>query len=108
MKNIYVGNLSYNAQENQLRELFEEFGEVASVRIIKDKFTGNSKGFAFVEMPSADQATQAINSLNGTEFSGRNLKINEARPRENNGGPREGGGNGGSRPPRRTGGPRRF
>lgn len=104
MKNIYVGNLSYNAQENQLRELFEEFGEVASVRIIKDKFTGNSKGFAFVEMPSSDQASQAINSLNGTEFAGRNLKINEARPRENNGGPREGG----NRPPRRSGGPRRF
>lgn len=105
MKNIYVGNLSYNAQENQLRELFEEFGEVASVRIIKDKFTGNSKGFAFVEMPSSDQASQAINSLNGTEFAGRNLKINEARPRENNGGgPRDGG----SRPPRRNGGPRRF
>lgn len=106
MKNIYVGNLSYNAQENQLRELFEEFGEVASVRIIKDKFTGNSKGFAFVEMPSSDQAAQAINSLNGTEFAGRNLKINEARPRENNGngGPRDGG----SRPPRRNGGPRRF
>ncbi|MCA9769965.1 RNA-binding protein [Candidatus Dependentiae bacterium] len=82
MKNIYVGNLSYNATENQVKDLFAEFGEVASVRIIKDKFTGNSKGFAFVEMPANDEAEQAISSLDGKEIGGRNIKVNEARPRE--------------------------
>lgn len=93
MKNIYVGNLSYNATEDQLKNLFAEFGDVASVRIIKDKFTGNSKGFAFVEMDSSDEAQDAISSLDGKEFGGRNLKVNEARPKE-------------TRPVRRA--PRRF
>ena len=74
--------MSYNATENQVKDLFAEFGEVASVRIIKDKFTGNSKGFAFVEMPANDEAEQAISSLDGKEIGGRNIKVNEARPRE--------------------------
>jgi RNA recognition motif-containing protein len=82
MKNIYVGNLSYNATEDQLKNLFAEFGDVSSVRIIKDKFTGNSKGFAFVEMDSSDEAQDATSSLDGKEFGGRNLKVNEARPKE--------------------------
>jgi RNA recognition motif-containing protein len=82
MMNIYVGNASYNVSEGDLKELFEQYGPVNSVKIVKDKFTGKSKGFAFVEMPSRDLGQQAINALDGKEFQGRTLKVNEARPRE--------------------------
>lgn len=82
--NIYVGNLSFDVEENELRKVFEAFGEVTSVTIIKDKFTGRSRGFAFVEMPSRSEAQTAIDSLNGTDFKGRSLSINEARPRTEN------------------------
>lgn len=80
--NIYVGNLRYGVTEEALKNLFEQYGEVASVKIIKDRFTGESKGFAFVEMPSDDEARKAIDGLNGKDVDGRSLRINEARPRE--------------------------
>jgi cold-inducible RNA-binding protein len=81
--NIYVGNMPYTATESDLRELFEGHGEVESVRIITDKFTGKSRGLAFVEMPNDDDAQSAIDALNGSDFSGRTLKVNKALPREN-------------------------
>lgn len=79
--NIYVGNLSRQADEIELKALFKQFGEVKSARIIKDQFTGESKGFAFVEMPDNSSANQAIISLDVKEFDGRNLKVNEAKPK---------------------------
>ena len=82
MMNIYVGNASYNVTEGDLKELFEQYGPVNSVKIVKDKFTGKSKGFAFVEMESRESGQQAIDNLDGKEFQGRTLKVNEARPRE--------------------------
>lgn len=81
MMNIYVGNLSYGLTEGELRELFEEHGEVSSVNIIIDRLTGKSKGFAFVEMPKQAEAEEAIKALNEYESKGRNLKVNQARPR---------------------------
>lgn len=98
--NIYVGSLSFQVTEEELRKAFEAFGQVASASIIKDKFTGESRGFAFVEMPSKAEAEAAIAGLNGKELSGRALNISEARPRpEGNrgggGGRREGGRQGG-------------
>lgn len=80
--NIYVGNLSYKAQEDELKSEFEQFGEVTSVRIIKDRETGRSKGFAFVEMPEKEAADSAIEALNGKEIQGRALKVNPARPKK--------------------------
>ena len=79
--NIYVGNLSYSVTEDDLRQAFEAFGQVASVSIIKDKFSNQSKGFGFVEMPNNSEAEEAINALNESAFSGRNIKVNQARPR---------------------------
>lgn len=81
--NIYVGNLSYTTSEDEIFELFEKIGEVDSARIISDRDTGRSKGFGFVEMTDAEQAKAAIEQLNGTEFGGRNLTVNEAKPRNN-------------------------
>ncbi|RKX30398.1 MAG: RNA-binding protein [Candidatus Zixiibacteriota bacterium] len=97
--NIYVGNLTFDTTDEQLRQAFEEFGEVTSVNIIKDRYTGEPRGFAFVEMSDNDAATEAINSLNGQEFRGRTLNVNEARPRTDRGGGRGGnrGGGGGRR-----------
>ena len=80
--NIYVGNLRYNLTEEALKELFEEFGAVNSVKIVKDRFSGESKGFGFVEMASDDDAKRAIADLNGKEIDGRALRVNEAHPRE--------------------------
>ncbi len=85
--NIYAGNLPHTVSEERLRELFEGFGHVASVTMIKDKFTGALRGFAFVEMPSAHEAQQAISSLNGKEIDGQRIKVNEARPKEEGGRP---------------------
>lgn len=79
--NIYIGNLSYDLAEEELRQAFEEFGQVESVRIITDRYTGRSKGFGFIEMPVDDEAKAAIDSLNGKELKGREVKVNEARPR---------------------------
>jgi len=79
--NLYVGNLSYRVTADQLREAFEEFGQVTSCTIIMDKMTGQSKGFAFLEMPDRSEAEAAINGMNGRDLQGRKLNVNEARPR---------------------------
>jgi RNA recognition motif-containing protein len=79
--NIYVGNLSYEVTEEDLRQAFEDFGQVESVRIITDKYSGQSKGFGFVEMPAKAEAQSAIEGLNDKELKGRTLNVNEARPR---------------------------
>jgi RNA recognition motif-containing protein len=79
--NIYVGNLDYGVTENDLKDAFAEFGEVESANIIKDKFSGQSKGFAFIEMPNNSEADAAIKALNGSPLKGRNLKVNQAKPR---------------------------
>jgi len=116
--NIYVGNLSYEVTEEDLKEAFEVFGKVDTVKVIKDNYTGKSKGFGFVEMPDKSEAQSAIESLNGKDLKGRNLNVSEARPRPESrrggarpGGPRGGGprGGGGSRGGGgRGGGGRRF
>ena len=87
--NIYAGNLSWNLKDQDLQNLFAQHGEVSSAKIVTDKFTGRSKGFGFVEMPNDDQANAAITALNGTEVDGRNIVVNESRPKP------EGGGGGG-------------
>lgn len=79
--NIYVGNLSWNLKDQQLADLFAAHGEVTSAKIVNDKFTNRSKGFGFVEMPNDDQAQAAIAALNGTEVDGRNIVVNESRPK---------------------------
>ena len=79
---IYVGNLSYQATEQELRDTFEPHGEVEETYIVRDRDTGRSRGFAFVEMPTDDEAKAAIESLNGKEVGGRTLTVNEARPRQ--------------------------
>lgn len=96
---IYVGGLPYAATEQQLSDLFAAHGSVESARVITDKFTGQSRGFGFVEMSSAEEAQTAINALNGTQMDGRTLTVNEARPQEprTGGGGRSGGGFGGGR-----------
>jgi RNA recognition motif-containing protein len=90
MKNIYVGNLSYNASEDEIRSLFEAYGAVDRVSIVTDRDTGQPRGFAFVEMADDDAAGKAMEALNGTKLGGRNLNINEARPKESR--PHGGGG----------------
>ena len=89
MTNIYVGNLSYEATEDDIRQAFEAHGEVSSVSIIMDKMTGRSRGFGFVEMPDKNQANAAIQALNLQEVRGRAITVNEARPKTE-GGPRSG------------------
>ena len=79
--NIYVGNLSYDATDATIKQAFESFGEVTSARVIKDKYTGQSRGFGFVEMPGQSQALTAIKSLNGRELLGKKISVNEARAR---------------------------
>ena len=110
--NIYVGNLSYKVTEEDLREAFKVFGEVDTVKIIKDNYTGRSKGFGFVEMPAKAEAQSAIEGLNGKDLKGRSLNINEARPRSEGhrrgarrGGPKRGGPRHGGE---KRGGGRRF
>lgn len=102
---LYVGNLSYDVTEEDLRRAFESFGHVESASIIKDKYSGESKGFGFVEMPNAAEAKSAIEGLNEKEFKGRPLSVNEARPRPEGGRPGHGkggrGGGGGGRGGRR-------
>ena len=78
--NIYVGNLNYNLKEEELSQLFAQYGEVTSVKIITDKFTGRAKGFGFVEMENDDEAQKAIDELDGSDVMGRNIKVNKARP----------------------------
>ena len=91
--NIYVGNISRTVTEQDLKEAFEAFGAVSSAAIIKDKFSGESRGFGFVEMPNKEEADKAISGLNGKDLKGRTLTVNEARPRTDR--PRTGGGGGG-------------
>ena len=79
--NMYIGNLAYDVTENDLKNAFSEFGEVASVKIITDKFSGRPKGFGFVEMPDNSEADQAIKALNGKGLNGRSIKVNQAEPR---------------------------
>jgi cold-inducible RNA-binding protein len=95
MKNIYVGNLSFDSTEDQVRSLFEAYGAVEKVNIITDRDSGQPRGFAFVEMMDDDAASKAIEALNGSSLGGRNLNINEARPKADR--PRGGGGGGGGR-----------
>ncbi|MFM2306866.1 MAG: hypothetical protein RLZZ367_1535 [Bacteroidota bacterium] len=78
--NIYVANISFRATENQLKDLFQQFGEVTSVKIVKDRETGRSRGFGFIEMANDAEGQQAIAQLNGNSFQDRNLVVNEARP----------------------------
>ncbi len=94
--NIYVGNLQREATEEDLRKAFESFGEITSAKIITDRFTGDSRGFGFVEMSNNSEAQAAISGLDGKDLKGRSLKVNEARPRrDDRGGGRGGGGFGG-------------
>lgn len=93
--NIYVGNLSWNLKEQDLLELFAPYGEVASAKIVMDKFTNRSKGFGFVEIADADQAQAAIDALNGSEIDGRSIVVNESRPKPEGGKSSYGGGGGG-------------
>ena len=99
MKNIFVGNLSYGATEDGLRSMFEQYGTVERVNVVTDRDTGQARGFAFVEMSNGAEADSAINELNGKEFDGRALNVNEARPKPDrgSGGYRSGGGGGRSR-----------
>ena len=92
--NIYVGNLAYSCTDDDLYDHFSRFGEVSSARVIMDRETGRSRGFGFVEMANHDDGLNAIDGTNGQEFLGRALRVNEARPRENN----RGGGGGGRGP----------
>ncbi|MEW7975080.1 MAG: RNA-binding protein [Candidatus Thiodiazotropha endolucinida] len=80
--NIYVGNLPWSIKDDELRQLFTEFGDVSSANVIMDKFSGRSRGFGFVEMPDSSAAENAIKALNEKEVGGRNLRVNEAKPRE--------------------------
>jgi len=90
--NIYVGNLSYDVSEENLRKAFEAFGQVDSATIVKDKYSGQPRGFGFVEMPNRDEAQVAMKNLNGKELLGRQINVSEARPRPERGGPgRQGG-----------------
>ncbi len=93
--NIYVGNLSFDTNEDQLKELFETYGQVESATIISDKFTGRPRGFGFVKMPEREDGLRAIQELDARDFMGRSIKVNEARPRtDRDRGDRQGGGGG--------------
>jgi cold-inducible RNA-binding protein len=92
MKNVFVGNLSFESTEGGLRSIFEPFGEITRVNIITDRDTGRARGFAFVEMSNDEEAARAITALNGTQMDGRALNVNEAKPKSAGSGPRGGGG----------------
>jgi RNA recognition motif-containing protein len=100
MKNLFVGNMSFQTTAADLRALFEPFGQLARVHVATDRETGRARGFGFVEMPNDDEAAKAIAALDGKDLGGRNLKVNEARPKSESSGPRgarPGGGGGGDR-----------
>jgi RNA recognition motif-containing protein len=99
MKNLFVGNMSFQTTESDLTALFKGFGQVTRIHLAKDRETGRARGFAFVEMPNDEEAAKAIAGLNGKEFGGRSLKVNEARPKTERTAPRSRGGGG-----RRAGG----
>ena len=92
MKNVFVGNMSFETTESGLRSIFEPFGEITSVNLITDRDTGRARGFGFVEMSSDEEAARAITALNGTQMDGRALNVNEAKPKAAGGAPRGGGG----------------
>ena len=92
MKNLFVGNMSFQTTETELRSLFEPFGQISRINVITDRDSGLARGFAFVEMANDDEAAKAITSLNGKELDGRALNVNEARPKAPRSGPRNGGG----------------
>jgi RNA recognition motif-containing protein len=89
-KRLYVGNLSYDTSEDRLREVFSEHGEVVDVALITDRYTGRSRGFAFVELATEEQAEEAINAMNGKTVDGRDLRVAEAKKREDRGGGQQG------------------
>ena len=95
MKNLFIGNMSFQTTEADLRALFEPFGQISRVHIAMDRETGRARGFAFIEMPNDAEAAKAIAGLDGKEVGGRNLKVNEARPKSASGGGPRGGGGGG-------------
>lgn len=97
MTNLFVGNLSFQTTESDLRALFEPFGQIERIHIATDRDTGQARGFAFVEMANDEQAKNAMASLDGKEVGGRNVKVNEARPKERSGGPSGHNGRGGGR-----------
>lgn len=94
MKNLFVGNMSFQTTESELTELFQGFGQVTRVHVAMDRETGRARGFAFVEMPNDEEAAKAIAGLNGKEVGGRALKVNEARPKEARSGPPRSSGSG--------------
>src|SRR5271163_5016773 len=96
MKSLFVGNMSFQTTESELTTLFSQFGKVTRAHIAMDRQTGRARGFAFVEMPNDDEAAKAIAGLDGKDFGGRNLKVNEARPKEGGAGGGRGGPRGGS------------
>ncbi len=106
MTNIFVGNLSFRTTQDELHQAFSAYGQVERVNLISDRDSGQSRGFAFVEMPNANEAEAAINALNGTNFGGRNINVNVARPRQEGGG--GGGGGRGGRGGRGGGGGGRW
>jgi RNA recognition motif-containing protein len=95
VKNIFVGNLSFNTNEDELRQMFESYGQVDRVSILTDRDTGRSRGFGFVEMASDEDGEKAISALNGSQFGGRTINVNEARPKSDRGGGGGGFGGGG-------------
>jgi len=95
MKSLFVGNMSFQTTEADLNALFKPFGQVTRVHLAMDRETGRARGFAFIEMPNDDEASKAIAALDGKELGGRNLKVNEARPKTERSGPRSSGGGGG-------------
>lgn len=107
MKNIFVGNLSFNTNEDELRQLFESYGQVDRVSIMTDRDTGRSRGFGFVEMASNEDGEKAITALNGSQVGGRTINVNEARPKTERSGGGGGGGGGRDRGGRGGGGGRR-
>lgn len=94
MKSLFVGNMSFQTTESDLRAMFEPFGEITRINVMTDRDTGRARGFAFVEMASDEEAAKAIAALNGKEVDGRALNVNEARPKPERSGPRAGGGRG--------------
>jgi RNA recognition motif-containing protein len=86
MKKLYVGNIPYSSTEAELRELFSEYGEIESLKIMKDQFTDRSRGFGFIEMANEEDAKKAIEALDGKDFMGKSLKVNEAKPQQKRGG----------------------
>lgn len=91
MKNLFVGNMSFQTTESELTELFKPFGAITRIRVVMDRETGRARGFAFVEMPNDDEASKAVAALDGKSVGGRNIKVNEARPKGESTGPKFGG-----------------